>query len=426
MMTLCTSRSVRWLSLLFVLAACLADSSAVEARGLGMAHLGRSKVKRVGYFDGKTYELSVFGQPMFGYETNYKYTTVDIDGSVLFGINGGAEFKWRPNSKMYLRTEFGANLTMPLKDADLSQYLFELPILFNYKLTDTFQLVVTNHIAVERDRAPPVFFDSGATPSTGAIVFLAIYEQLQAGVAYSPFPALRLEAGPYFRVKQVQFALNPQDGDPDYRLFDLAGALSARYRILQGLSVRAHYDFALRMFNNWPAREPNNTLITTDTQMLRHYADLRLRYSHEYFALFAGYGFRFNSDNGGSFDYVEHHLLTGAWVFYKDLFDLSAQVSYAARNYTNRTACEASPEDTAGACGAVDPNNNAPQNSTEALITITVDATFNITDWLGINLQYVMEDASATGADKLPAGTPAVEDPQGANHRVLGGVTLSI
>ncbi len=422
------------LSLVVVFATLCAESAPALARsGAGVASRGPSQTKRVGYFDGKSYTLSVFGQPSFGYETNYQFTTIGVEGSALLGVNGGAELRWRPTSKVYLRTELGANLTMPLKDADLSQYLFELPVLFYYDFSDTFQLVLTNHIAVERDRSPPVFFDAGVTPSTGAIIFLAVYEQLKAGVAYSPIKNLRLQAGPYVRVKQVQFALNPQDGDPDYRLFDLAGSVSAKYRILDNLSARVMYDFALRVFQNIQARASNNQRTIDDLQMLRHYADIRVRFAHEYFALFAGYGFRFNSDNGGSFDYVEHHLLTGAGVFYKDLFNISAQVNFSARNYTNRTPCESSlsnnptdNSDPTGACAAADPTANAPQNSTEALITVTVDATFNITDWLGINVQYVLEDAGASGAANLPPGTPAVEDPQGANHRVLGGVSLSL
>lgn len=403
----------------------------VEAHGFGMRLQHRTSSKRGGYFDGKDYELSLYFQPQFGYESNYKFTNADIEGSAVWGTSSGAEFKWRPNSKMYLRSELGASVLMPIADPSLTGFLVELPVLFFYNFSDTFQLFLSNHVAVERERSPPVFFDTDVFQSlineSKTILFLAIYEQFRPAVAFKPIKNLMIDAGPYFRVKQVQFNQNPADGDPDYRLFDLAGDIAVGYRFLEHFRVRAHYDFALRLYQNVPPRQSDNTAITGESlQALRHYGDLRLGFSHPWLTAFAGYGFRHNSDNGGSLDYTEHHLLTGVAFRYKEKLRIGAQFFFALRNYFNRTACEASPEDPAAGCGAADPNNNAPQNTSESLMILTIDASYSITDWLEISAQYVLEDAEASGADNVPIGTPTIADPQGANHRVLGGVSLNI
>ena len=411
------------------------DAFAAAGMRYGAVRTSKTTPGKKGYFDGKSYELSLYVSPTFGYESNYKYTNADIEGSAFFAASAGAELKYRPSSKLYLRGELSAGLLMPLADTSLTGFIVELPLLLFYKLTDDFQLFVSNHIAVERERSPPVFFDTDVFQSlireSKTIVYLAVYEQLRPAVAWRPLKNLMVDAGPYFRVKQVQFNQNPADSDPDYRLFDVGGDIAVGYRFLKHFRVRAHYDFAYRIYQNIPPRESNNLQIAgEELRALRHYADIRLGYGTKMFSVFAGYGIRLNSDNGGSLDYTEHHLLAGAGFFYKELFSLTAQVSAASRSYNNRTPCEASrtnPTDRTFEQCLTGPNaeKNAPQSTGESLIGARAEAVVNITDWMQVMLTYEMEDAGASGAS-VPIGSPIVEDPQGANHRVMGGVSLSI
>ncbi len=42
-----------------------------------------------GPFDGKTYQLGFYLTPLFGYESNYRVTTVQVAGSGLFAAEAG-------------------------------------------------------------------------------------------------------------------------------------------------------------------------------------------------------------------------------------------------------------------------------------------------------------------------------------------------
>ncbi|MCK5795611.1 MAG: hypothetical protein KAI47_00395 [Deltaproteobacteria bacterium] len=400
-------------------------------------HLSRTKASRSasshekGYFDGSDYQLSLYFSPSFGYESNYRYVSEKAEGSLFWSTSGGAELRYRPSEKTYLRGEVSASVLMPLKNASLTGFLIEIPIIFTYRLTERWELFLSNHAALERDRSPPVFFDTDLssllTKGGKTIVYLTFYEQLRPAIAFKPIAGLTLDAGPYFRIKQVNFNQNPAGADPDYRLFDVGADFAASYRFINHLQVRAHYDFAFRFYNNVKARPPENTpALNQDLRALRHYVDLRLRGNYSYFGAFAGYGFRLNGDNGGSLEYLEHHLFGGVSFDYKNIFSLSGQVFAALRNYRSRTACEASTEDPTGGCKEADPTaDSTPQNSHETLLGVRAEASFTITDWFSASIIWELEDSGA-GHDVAIVGIAPSEDPQAANHRIMGGVSLSL
>lgn len=451
----------------------LALPTAAQAAGFrfrGAAASTQLTLDQKGYFDGKNYELSFYASPLFGFESNYKVAGSNetarlaaiaanaadpppnppiavppvskAEGGLALAVSGGAEFKYRPSGKLYLRAELSASTMLPLKDTSLTGFLFELPVFLSYRLGRQWELFLSNHVAFERARTPPVFLDIQQTGATSgqALISLAVYEQLRPAVVFRPLSGLSLDAGPYFRIKQVNFSKNLPDTDPDYRLYDLGGDLAIKYRLLRFLSVRLHYDFAARFYTNVLSRPAQGQPATADPlRALRHYVDLRLRANHRWLSGFAGYGFRFNADNAGAFDYNEHHLFAGLGFRHETRFSVSAQVFAALRNYTNRTPCEAfriidpgQPDvgKYVGAdCRDVRGAPNTAQNNKESLLGVRVEAAYSFSDWFQVVLSYELEDSGA--ASDAPArdtsGAPIpLDDPQFANHRIMGGLSFSL
>lgn len=458
----------------------LALPTAAQAAGFrfrGAAASTQLTLDQKGYFDGKDYEISIYASPLFGFESNYKVAGGNenarnsaieanaadpppnplipvppeskAEGSLALAVNGGAEFKYRPSNKIFLRAELSAGALLPLKDTSLTGFLFELPVFFTYRLGRQWELFLSNHVAFERARTPPVFLDIQQTGAASgqALISLSVYEQVRPAVVFRPIPGLSLDAGPYLRIKQVNFSKNLPDTDPDYRLFDLGGDLALTYRPLRYLSLRLHYDFAARSYSNVKSRPAQGLPATDDAlRALRHYVDLRLRANYRWLSGFAGYGFRYNVDNAGAFDYNEHHVFAGLGFRYKTRFSISGQVFAALRNYTNRTPCEAFRSEKPGLnfgkyVGAdcrdpdhpdpKDPDFVAPsaQNSRESLIGVRVEAAYSFADWFQLLLSYELEDSGArTDAPAKDArGKPTfVDDPQFANHRIMGGLSFSL
>ncbi len=382
-----------------------------------------------GYFDGKSYQLGFYLNSLFGYESNYRVTTVSVAGSGVVELELGGELRYRPSRALRLWTTLDGRVRVPFSDTGLTEYLVELPVFFLYRFGPGFELSLGNHFAVERSKTPPIFMDVADLPpgqsaslSGTTIRYSAIYESFRPAIAYHFGKVAFIEAGPYFRVKQVNFIENPYGNDPDYRLFDLGADLVGKVFLWRDrISLRVHYDFAHRMFSNYPAKPAAYMPPLADTlTMNRHMVGAQLRFTlFGPLDLIGGYTLRLNRDNGGYFSYLDHLPSAGLALDWRERVQASATFGYLWRGYTDRAICEAqqvppgSGKWLGGDCKNVMDPVRLSQRESALLFSFRGGVT--ITSWLQALVSYELEKASSDLEDLLPA-----------NHRVLGGLGASL
>lgn len=364
-----------------------------------------------------------------GYESNHALSALKTEGSPVLALEAGGELRLRVSSDLRLVGELSVGSLLIFADASLSGVLVELPILMFYQLSGGWELFVSNHLAVERGRAPPILgaLDTLKT-AAGTLITLAVYDTLRPAIAYRTSDALLFELGPYFRIKQVTFDQNLEGGDPDYRLMDFGADVLGHYRLNRVFDARLRYDFAFRGFENYKARTPEGLPTDESLQMLRHTVDLQLRAHLE---LAAGHvirpvvsaAVRFASSNAGYFDYREYQLHGSLAYVWREKVMVSGRVAFWNRDYTNRTACAASPlglDVSHPSCSGTEPDVNVIR---ENVLVLEARAGWSVFDWLTVSFSYEFEDAGAS--HDVPA-QPATPDPIKGNHRLLAGASLSI
>lgn len=363
---------------------------------------------------------------LLGYESNYKVTTVEVEGSGLFALEAGGELTLR-RGPVRLRSELGALVRMPFKDAGLLELSAELPVALVYRARPWLSLALGNHFSLERSKTPPIFIDAAEVPpaqrgqlSTRAIRYFGWSELLRPALGLHLGDHLLAELGPYFRVRSVTFIENPYGGEPDYRLLDVGADLSLKLFLGERFSARLKYDLAQRFFPGYLGRPPAHEPALADSlTMLRHLLGLRVRVEIvKGLSLHAGYGFWIVSDNGGYFAHYEHVPGGGLELDLFERWQLSASVSYRYRDYRRRTPCEAQ-ETAPGSKVYVGADcqiqDAVPLPRLEEALSVEVRTSVALTDWLQVTLSYELDDA-----------TSDLEDLLQPNHRVLvgGGVSF--
>jgi hypothetical protein len=375
------------------------------------------------------YDFGFYGSVLFGYESNYTFTTTEPAGSAIWAVEGGVDFKYRPTAKVRLQSSFDAMVRLPFADASLLEANLELPLLLFYRLHPRVELFLSSFTGFERDKAPPVFLDLEDIPQSaqafavhGTIPYYAIHETFRPAVTFYLARNATLEAGPYARIKQTTFTANPYGGDPDYRFFDVGGDVSAKLRYRDLLSARLRYDVSRRGFTNYPARPPGREPpLAEELAMTRHMAGLQLKANLLGGALQLGCGYtvRLVSDNPGAghLSYVEHDPWGAVSVAWRELFSVSAGIEYLRRRYTDRTPCEA--QETAPGSGAfvgadcTGVDTPARQNTEEAAIRADLRVQVSITSWMAADAQYGLERYAGNAEVSLN------------DHRVVAGVTFT-
>ncbi len=367
-----------------------------------------------GHFDGKSYELGFYLTPLLGYESNYKVTTADVEGGVIWAVEGGIELRYRPSPRLRLRTELSTIARSPVADAGLFELLIEHPAQLVYRLSDKLELSLGNLLLIERSKTPPVFIEGAAGTTIRYGLFADI---LRAGLAYHLADGFFVDAGPYLQIKQVNFLENPEDSEPDYRFFDIGADLALKYRLDDLLSVRLRYDVAYRSFTNYaarpPEREPELGEALAMTRQIwglavasKIFGPLRAR---------AAYSLRLNRDNGGFFNYLDHIVSGGLSVNWRERVSLESSLTHVRRSYTDRTPCEAEsrPPHVGSDCLAgADPS---VQDRRETMVLVNVTLGVALSDTFQLLVSYQLEDAASD-----------IEDLLVANHRLMGGVSISL
>jgi len=413
-------------SCLLTLCLSLLASSPVLARGIGGRGSARGAPVRLEteVTPEERLQLSYYGTAMMGYESNYNFaprtSTIGPEGSALMLLDLGVDLAYRPSQQTYLKGELTGMTRIPFAGAGDSDMLLELPVLLLHRLTPELELFLSSHTAFERARSSPIGLDeaikNAAISSEDPLIYWAIYEQLRPAVTYHLMPGAFVEAGPYFRVKQVNFDVNV--GDSDYRLFDLGLDVSGKYIYKRTLAARLRYDFAYRLFNNYDARPGEycalnsagecvvNPLAGTGLRMQRHLFGLYLS-SHVWgpLSLDGSYAIRLVRDNGGFLSYNEHLIGGGLTLSWAERVTFAGAVYFQLRNYTERTNCEGAP-----CSGKPD---DALLAEAESALVLSGKVVVNVLEWLQAIATYELEDASADN-----------EDPQAPLHRILGGAAL--
>lgn len=440
----------------------LTSSTEAWALGLGGRGLPLSPPRLIADGGAERLELGLYVTTLLGFESNYLVTTSRVDAAAVWALEGGAELRWHLTDAWRLRLEFSGMLRLPFaapsfenpatadlpksEQPTLVESLVELPVLLTYTGRTRWTFSLFSHIAYERSKTPPVFFDAvpneqlqgtqgksgvgGNTALAGSgrtIVYQSAYAQLRPAISAYVVQQLMVEGGLYLRGKLLDFQQNPFGSDPDYGLFDLGFDLSATGRPWSWLTLRTKYDFAVRVFDGFQARpsqyEPAKD---EDLQMYRHIlalsASVRVLRSLQ---LRGRYLYRHNTDNGGFFDYSDHLLEVGvAFTWYDDneveRFSFAAHISYLSRGYRHRTLCEAMqvPGQTGYQgtdCRPIGPSRLEPsaQPQKESALVLSASATYALTEWLQLVATYELEDADSD-----------IEDLLVSNHRVMAGVSM--
>jgi hypothetical protein len=358
----------------------------------------------------KPLELGFYLTPLLGYESNYTFSPdtalFEAKGSGMWALEGGGELKYRRSEKLRMRGELAAMVRMPFSDGGLTEFLTELPVVGFYRLTDSLELFLSNHIGVERSRTPPVFLESGAGTVGETLTYFAFYETLRPALAYHLREGAFVEAAPYFRVKQINFSQNL--AEPDYRLFDLGLDVSGKVVYKTRFAARLRYDYARRMFQNLTARTPDGNTSDSSLAMNRHIVGV-YGSGHVFgpLSLDASYAIRIVRDNGGYYAYNDHLVGGGLELSWPELVTVSGGVFYQRRGYSDRTPCEG------GTCDPTNPAATPFQSQVESAVTANAKVLVTITDWLQAIATYELEDASSDAEDVLVP-----------NHRVMAGVSL--
>ena len=347
--------------------------------------------------------------PMFGYESNYRYTSGDIEGSAVFAAGGELDLKYRRGKSLRVSGGLGGSVLVPLSDAALTEFLLEVPALLLYRPVASLELFISNHVGFERSRVPPVFsvlnLKAGETPSS-----IGLYETFRPALADHFLPGLYLELGPYFRYKQMNQPTEDTTDEDFYLYVDAGGDVSLKYIHKDRFAARVRFDYARRMFVGRPNVSPRNadyteTLSKDDELIMNRVlasAYLRARVWGP-LSMEGSYTARIVRDTGGFYSYNEHLARGGIGLSWPDRFSLNASVSYQTRGYTKRTECEG------GACAA----GAAPQIRREHGLYINARAEVPVTGWLEAVASYALQDP---GAD--------TGDPMASVHTVLGGASF--
>jgi hypothetical protein len=406
-------------SITLFLSVCLLVPNLADARrGGGRAHSGAGVILD----PDERMEYGFYVSPLVGYESNYKLTNFDVGGSGIWALEGGGELKYRPSPSFWLKVELPAMIRMPFSDSGLTEFLVELPVMMISRPVSglPLDLNLSNHVGFERARTTPVFL-TGHSKSGETLVYYAVYEQLRAAAAYHFLQDENsdafVELGPYFRIKQINLEANLDE--PDYRLFDVGFDLSAKYIFRDRIAARVRYDLAKRWFSNFDARPPeyctlsgmecgSNPLAGTELNMTRHtvglYADAVVWGP---VSVGGSYAIRFSSDNGGYYANTTHIASAVLGLKWPDLVTVEAGLTYMRYNYGDRAACEGDPT-----CSATSPN---VLDAWESALIAEVRGEVTILEWLQAVVSYDMEDAEAEN-----------EDPIEPNHRVMGGISVSM
>ncbi len=302
-----------------------------------------------------------------------------------------------------------------------------MPALLYWRFNRRLELALSNHLGLERSKTPPIFLDTtdivdpkSIATSGSTIRYFTVYETFRPALALHLAAPLLLEAGPYFRIKQVNFIENPYGSEPDYRLTDLGADAALKAWLGERVSLRLRYDFAHRWFTNYKARPPahepaQNEALAMNRHLVGLHAAARILRP---LSLSAGYTLRLTQDNGGFFSYREHLVAGGASFELEDRLEVSASVGYLRRDYTQRTPCEAVADPTvpSGYTGS-DCKSSSPTrlSQTESAIIANARVAVTILGWLQAVVSYELEDASSDLEDLLVP-----------NHRILAGATLSL
>lgn len=354
-------------------------------------------------------EMGVSLTPMFGYESNYRYSGGNVEGSAMFAAEAAVDFAYRRGKQLRIMGGLGGSVRLPLADVGLTEFLIEIPALLFYRPTASVELFVSNHVGFERSRIPPVFnvvkSKQGETP-TG----LGIYDTLRPALAFHFFPGLYMEVGPYFRYKQMNQPTDDTSDEDFYKYVDVGGDVSVKYIYKDRFAARVRFDFARRLFVGRPNVVPRNADFSetaADDDRLALTRMLAGAYLSAKvwgpLSVHGNYAARLVRDSNGFFTYNEHILGGGLGLSWPERFSLSSHVAYQVRKYLDRTECEG------GKCGADASHQILAENG----FSVQVRAEISITVWLAAVLSYELEDASAD-----------LEDPMKAIHRVLGGVNF--
>ena len=354
-------------------------------------------------------EMGVSLTPLFGYESNYRFTKGDVEGTAVFSGDAAVDFTYRRGKGLRLVGGLSGSALLPFADVGLTEFLIEIPALLFWRPTTSLELFVSNHVGFERARVPPVFnvlkSKPGETPTA-----VGIYDTVRPALAYHFFPGFYLEIGPYFRYKQMNQPTDDTTDEDFYKYIDLGGDVSLKYIFKDRLAARIRFDIARRMFIGRPNVMPRNADYTETTPNDDRLAMNRMLAGAYISAkiwgplsLHGNYAARLVRDANGFFTYNEHIAGGGLGLSWPDRFSLAAHVAYQTRKYTDRTDCEG------GRCGV----DAARQILAENGFSVQVRAEVSITEWLAAVVSYELEDA---GAD--------LEDPMSAMHRVMGGASF--